>query len=272
MSCLAGESGNRLKARYDVMERLWYIKHCRLFDQLSSNQLSRLEQRASLRQFPKKTVIYLPHDAAEGVCLLVEGRVKLCSLTPDGKEAILALIEPGELFGEMSLVSDSSRDEHAEAMLASTVVLIPGDEIINLMANSPQLALGVTKLIGWRRMRIERRLKTLLFRSNRDRVVHLLLDLAEQYGQSTGKGVLLSVNLSHQNLASIIGATRETATSILGELQLDGLLTVSRQRLLIRNIAGLARCVDAREPVLSTAAEEARPIWSRSGLPASQKP
>jgi CRP/FNR family transcriptional regulator, cyclic AMP receptor protein len=85
-------------------------------------------------------------------------------------------------------------------------------------------------------------------------VIYLLLDLAEQYGQSTPEGVLLSVKLSHQNLASLIGATRVTVTTLLGELQLDGLLKVGRQRLVIRDLRRLAACVDSPPPKLADAA------------------
>jgi len=233
-----------------MADRIWYIKHCGLFEQLSSDQLARLERSARVRQFPKNTPIYLPSDAGDGVLLLAEGRVKLCSFTPDGKQAILAFIEPGELFGELALVEDSDRDEHAETMAESTVVLLPRDVISELMAQSPELALGITKLIGLRRRRIERRLKTLLFRSNRERLIHLLLDLAGQYGRATPEGVLLAIRLSHQDLAAIIGATRETVTTLLGELQLERLLKVARQRLVIRDLARLAKCVEASPPGL----------------------
>jgi CRP/FNR family transcriptional regulator, cyclic AMP receptor protein len=251
------------------MERLWYIKHCRLFETLTPDQLARLERRARMRQFPQKAAVYLPADAADGVLLLAEGRVKLCSLTADGKEAILAFIEAGELFGELSLVGELVRDEHAETVAPSTVILLPRDELEGLMAESPQLALGVTKLIGWRRRRIERRLKTLLFHSNRERVIHLLLDLAEQYGQAIPEGVLLAVKLSHQDLASVIGATRETVTVLLGELQLDGMLKVARQRLIIRDLPRLAACVDATPPRMPERPASRPEI--RSARPASNR-
>lgn len=166
-----------------MADQVWYIKNCRLFEQLTAEQLARLEQQARVRRYPKGTPIYLPSDAGSAVFLLAVGRVKLCSITSDGKQAILAFIEPGELFGELALLEESEREEHAEAMAASTLVLLPRESLEQLMNESPELALGVTKLIGLRRKRIERRLKSLLFHSNRDRLVHLLLDLASQYGR-----------------------------------------------------------------------------------------
>ncbi|MCI0332753.1 MAG: Crp/Fnr family transcriptional regulator [Planctomycetes bacterium] len=235
-----------------MADHVWYIKNCRLFERLTAEQFARLEQRARVRRFSKGTPIYLPSDAGNGVFLLAEGRVKLCSITPDGKQAILAFIEPGELFGELALLEESEREEHAESMVASTLVLLPGDALAQLMNESPHVALGVTKLIGLRRKRIERRLKSLLFRSNRDRIIHLLLDLAGQYGQQSEDGILLSIRLSHQELASVIGATRETVTTLLGNLQLERLIKVARQRLVIRDLKRLAACVEVTPPVLST--------------------
>ncbi len=233
-----------------MAEQIWYIKNCQLFERLAAEQLARLEKRARVRRFARGGTVYLPSDCGDAVFLLAEGRVKLSSLTPDGKQAILAFIEPGEIFGELSLLAQAEREEHAEAMVASTVVLLPVDAFTELMNESPQLALGITKLVGLRRQRIERRLKSLLFRSNRDRLVQLLLDLAGQYGKSTDDGIHLGIPLSHQDLASVIGATRETVTNLLGELQLERLIKIARQRILVRDMTRLAACIEASPPAL----------------------
>jgi CRP-like cAMP-binding protein len=232
-----------------MAEKLWFIKNCDLFELLTAEQLARLEPRCRLRVYPKGSLIYLPTDPANGVLLLAEGRVKLCGYTADGKQSILAFIEPGELFGELALLeTDAVREEHAEAVAASSVVLIPAAEVQRLMAESSQLALGVTKLIGLRRRRIERRLRYLLFRSSRDRLVNLLIELAERYGRRTADGLLLSVKLSHQDLACIIGSTRETVTVLLGELQLAGFIRVRRQQITIRDLPGLTLSADTERP------------------------
>lgn len=232
-------------------DRIWYIKHCRLFQTLTLDQLERLEKHAKLRKYPKNVPVYFPSDAADSVLLLAEGRVKICSNTADGKQAILAFIEPGEVFGELSLVGEGRRDEHAETMAASTVVLLPGGVLEDLLAQSPSLSLGVTKLIGLRRKRVERRLKTLLFRSNRERLLHLLLDLTEQYGKSRPDGTLIDIRLSHLDLASVIGTTRETMTLLLGELRTSGLLKIEKHRLLIPDVGRIAAAVDQAPPEIS---------------------
>jgi CRP/FNR family transcriptional regulator, cyclic AMP receptor protein len=236
-----------------MSERLWYLKRCDLFQRLGQEQLTALETRCRVRKFPRAAPVYLPSDQADGVLLLAEGRVKIGSITQDGKQAILAFIEPGELFGELSLLGSEVREEYAETVEKSTVILIPGEVMRQLLAENPEVSLGVTKLIGLRRQRIERRLKYLLFRSNRERLIHLLLELAEQYGQSVPGGVQLRIKLSHQDLANIIGSTRETVTVVLGELQSEGRLQLGRRKIVLSDIVRLADSVGAAAPRLREA-------------------
>jgi len=236
-----------------MSERLWYLKSCDLFQQLNPEQLTALEPRCRVRKYPRSTPIYLPADHADGVLLLAEGRVKIGSFTEEGKQAILAFIEPGEIFGELSLIGSQEREEYAEAVEKSTVILIPGEVMQQLLAENPTVSLGVTKLFGLRRQRVERRLKYLLFHSNRERLVHLLLELAEQYGKQIEGGVELRIKLSHQDLASIIGSTRETVTVVLGELQSEGRLLLGRRKIVLTDMAQLAASVNVAIPRLSRA-------------------
>lgn len=220
---------------------------------------SPLWNRARVKKLPTRSPIYLPSDQADAVLLLVCGRVKICGFTTDGRQSILAFIEPGELFGELAMFDGGTRQEYAETTEASTVVCVPRDALWQIMERHADISLGITKLIGLRRRRIERRLKYLLFRSNRDRMIHLLLELAEQYGQASAEGVSLRIKLSHQDMASIIGSTRETVTVVLGELKLERLIQVGRQRITITDLKKLADGVVADVPVLPAMEARVRP-------------
>ena len=231
-----------------MSETFWFLKRCDLFRRLSSEELRELEGRSLLRKFPRRGLIYVPADHADGVLLLIAGRVQIGTITDEGKQVVLAFIEPGELFGELAVVESGEREDYAEAVEASTVALLPADAVQQLMAVHADVSVGVTKLIGLRRRRVERRLKYLLFRSNRERLVHLLLELVEQYGQSDAAGWRIGMKLSHQDLANVIGATRETVTLELGHLQLAGLLRVGRQKIVVRDLERLAQSVGATVP------------------------
>ncbi len=244
-----------------MSERLWHLKCCELFERLPDEALAHLERHARFRKFPRRNPIYLPADESTGVLLLSSGRAKICNFTADGKQAILAFVEPGELFGELALLEGGPRDEYAEAVEPSTVVLIPRQTMNELMEAHPSLSLGITRLVGLRRRRIERRLKYLLFQSNRQRLVHLLLELAEQYGRPGPDGVSLGIRLSHQDLASIIGSTRETVTITLGELQAEGVLRVARRQIVIRDLRRLADSVEVEPPTLPVQRLHAPSDW-----------
>jgi len=241
-----------------MSEKVWFLKRCDLFERLSPEELRSLESRCRTRSFPRNNPIYLPADEANGVLLLASGLARICSFTTEGKQAILAFVEPGELFGELALLDDGPRDEYAETVDPSTVILIPADAMQELMERHSEVALGVTKLFGLRRRRVERRLRSLLFRSNRERLVHLLLELAEDYGRKTSDGLLIELKLSHQDLANVIGSTRETVTVILGELQAERYLTVGRRKLVLTDMARLAASIEAEPPRPRSAAVRAR--------------
>jgi CRP-like cAMP-binding protein len=248
-----------------MTEQYWYLKNCDLFQRLTADELREVESSCRVRKFTRNSPIYLPADQADGVLLLVSGRAKICSFAPDGKQSILTFIEPGEMFGELVLLEPGAREEYAEAVVDSTVVFIPADEMKRLAERHASVALGVTRMMGLRRRRIERRLKYLLFHSNRERLVHLLLELAEQYGRPAPHGLDLAIRLSHQDLASIIGSTRETVTVILGQLESDELVRLGRRKILLRNVERLAQSVNGQFP-RSAARPAGAPKASVAGL------
>ena len=217
----------------------WYLKDCDLFSYLNDLEIRQLENVSRTKEFRRGEPIYLPNDEADAVMLVAKGRVKICYVTPEGKQSILSFIDTGELFGELSLFDSNSRQEFAEAIESCTIVLIPKAAMLRLMSNHQHVCVGVTKLIGDRRQRIERRLRNLLFRSNRERVVHLLIEMAEKYGVRSDSGIELAIKLSHQEMASTIGSTRETVTVMLGQLQSENCIRIARRRITITDLAKL---------------------------------
>lgn len=233
-------------------QKIWHLKNNELFRKLHPDQLSKLESRCRARVFAARSPVYLPSQTADSVFLLASGMVKVCNLTSDGKQSILAFVEPGELFGELAIFESEQRDEYVEAIEKSTVVMIPASEIQQLTATNHDVSIALTKMIGIRRHRVERRLKNLLFLSNRDRLVHLLLDLAEQFGICEPEGIRLRIKLAHQEIANLMGSTRETVTILLGQLKSEGLVEVGRQRITLVHADQLASSVQRKVPSLNT--------------------
>jgi CRP-like cAMP-binding protein len=221
-------------------EKIWFLKHCPLFEQLSDFQNRYLEQRSVLRVFRRREMIYFPTEPGQSVLLLARGRVKIKVLAADGRETILAFIEEGELFGELALLDTAPRREFAEAVSDVTVIGVAREDLLWLMAQHAELSLQITKLVGLRRRRIENRLGNILFRSTRERVAAVLLELLDSHGEAQKQGWRVRLPLSHQDLANLIGATRETVTLTLGRLQREGLILVQRRRLVVLDRQRLA--------------------------------
>jgi CRP-like cAMP-binding protein len=218
---------------------IWYLKRCDLFDRLSDAEADHLNRRALVRRFPRRTLVYAPTQPGESVMVLASGRVKIKDLTLDGRESILAFIEEGELFGEMALLEGQPRQEYAETVEDSQVLLLPREDLLALMESRTDLTLSITKLMGLRRQRVENRLRNVLFLSSRERMVRLLVELAEAHGQPVGTRTEIRFPLSHQELASLIGVSRETATITLGQLEQAGLVIVQRRRVSISSMCRL---------------------------------
>jgi len=223
---------------------IWYLKTCDLFARLSDAEAERLNRRALVRKFKKKTVIYAPAESGQTVLVLATGRVKVYDLTLEGRETILAFVEPGELFGELAALDGQPRREFAEAVEDSEVLAIPGEDFMALLESRADLALSVTKLIGLRRQRIETRLRSILFLPSRPRLIRVLVELLESHGERSGSRWVIRFPLSHQDFAGLIGVSRETVTLTLGQLQAEGLIEIERRRVVLLDLERLRREVE----------------------------
>lgn len=249
--------------------KLWYLKRCRLFDQLTPREARRLERRALVRLYKKQAFIYSPVELAETVLVLASGRVKILGLTPEGKETILAFIDEGELFGELALVDSDPREEYAEAVQDSKVLAIPREDMLWLMGQRPDVSLSITKLVGLRRKRIENRLRNLLFLPSRDRMVRILQELVESHGKREKERCTIQLPLSHQDLAGLIGVTRETVTLVLGQLQQERLIEINRRRIVVRDCDRLA---EEATGVAKSSSGKREPIHRTDGASVVQRP
>lgn len=224
-------------------ERIWFLKNCDLLGKLTPEQLSGLDKHCQQKSFPAANPIYLPAEAADSIFVVAIGLVKICHLAIEGKVSTIGYVKPGEVFGELALFDVRERGEYVESVLPSTIIRIPKQRIQELMNCDLNVALCITKLVGLRRQRIERRLRNLLFTSNEHRLTHLLLDLAEQFGESIDGGIKLGLRLSHQEIANLIGTTRETVTILMGKMKTEGLVSGQRQTVVLCDIKRLSAIV-----------------------------
>src|SRR3970282_588877 len=157
------------------------------------------------RRFPRDAAIFRQDDEADALCILREGNVNLVTLPQTGDAKILHILRPGDLFGELILLQEP-RPFTAVAMTDAVVAVLPRAGLLELFAFSPAFTLGFLRLLSHRRLAKE------------------LLHLAEDLGEETPKGTRLSLHLTHEVLANLIGASRETVTLLIRKFEETGLL------------------------------------------------
>lgn len=214
--------------------KLWYLKNVNLFRGMSDDEMRLVEERTIMRELRRKEVLYLPGDAGDRIYLLKRGVVKISALTGEGKEIILALLRPGEVFGEEAVIEDSPRDHMAEAYDDALICVITRQDFMAVLRAHPDMAFQVTKLVGFRLRTLRSRVEGLLFKGAPARLAQTLLDLARDHGVKDAAGVLLPLRLSQQDLASLIGVTRESVNLALADFKSRGLVEMEGRALRLR--------------------------------------
>ena len=184
-----------------------------------------LRTASTVRGHQSGELVFSPSREPTHVYVLEAGLVRLFRLTSTGAEFTLRYVRPGELFGEMSVVSDRPREEFAQARVASTILHIPrGAFVATLRAHNPVLH-SVAKKMAGRVIDYQSRAEDLVFLDARQRLARFLLRIARQHGQRDGEGLTVGLSLTHAEIASVIGASRQTVSVHLGELSSAGLIT-----------------------------------------------
>ncbi len=205
----------------------------RLFEGLSPPERERAIASCIRKRFARGERIFSTGDRPEFLYLLEAGHVQLVSLEESGAERILNVFRPGDVFGEI-LLSVDRRPFDAVAVDEARVAIMSRATFLELLHTSPLCGMNFIRLISDRLFDTERDLAALSRTWTRPRLVHLLLKLADNLGQPTPQGTLITVPVTHETLASMIGASRVRVTSYLSQLRREGLLAKQGRLMVIR--------------------------------------
>jgi CRP/FNR family cyclic AMP-dependent transcriptional regulator len=205
--------------------------------------MKKVENMSSMSQIKKRQPIYFPDEPSRWIFFLKEGHVKISRLSEDGKELILDIVGPGEIFGELSFVEDvdQSRNEIAVTLDDGIICAMSKEDFETILKNNPELNFEVTKRIGLRLRKIEERVTDLVFKDVEGRVTNFLVRYAEEFGKIQGGVVKVRPFLSHQEIAFLTGCSRQTVTTILNDLKTQHLIDISHKTLVIQDLPALKR-------------------------------
>ena len=195
------------------------------------------------RSFQPGEVIYRMDDPADALYFVRSGLVKISKLFPNGKEAILGVIGQHDTFGELLLQPEERRPTQAEALERTVLIVLPRNELQKLLNTKPDLAMKLIRLMAARFFEAQAWTATVNAYSAPERVASLLYRLAREFGRPHSQGVELNLKLNQEDIARMVGATRETVSHSLGKLKSDGAIVRARTPIVVRMDA-LRRYID----------------------------
>ncbi len=219
----------------------WYIRQNPLLASLPEREMELLDQVSESNELRRRTPIWAPGGPAQSVHIVRTGIVKIYKVNEEGRELTLHFLTKDHLFGELGIVSTAPHDTVAEAYEDTTLLTIPKEEFVRVMMRNAGLAVEMMRLVGDRRRQLENRVESLLFRSAHARLAALFLDLSGPFGVRDGRGVIINLKLTHKEIASLIGATRETVSFAILDMRRDGLILTEGKRVIVLDEPGLKR-------------------------------
>ena len=208
-----------------------YLSETDLFQDLAARDLDELERSTAMSNCNRGRVFFTPGETGEVLFILKSGRVNLYRMTPEGKKLVIATIEPGTVFGEMSLIGQGMFDSFAKAAEDCTLCVMSRVDVERLLRDHPAVSVRLLELLARKLQETQERLADVAYKSVPACIAATLLRLS-----SDGEA---PVHLSHQDIAEMVGTYRETATRILNELRADELIELKRMQIVVRDAEGL---------------------------------
>jgi CRP/FNR family cyclic AMP-dependent transcriptional regulator len=215
------------------------LRKCDVLSRVPVEVVQRMVPGAKVVGYRARQVIYLPGDRAQGVFYVAHGRVKISKVTRDGKELTLAYRTGCDFFGEPCLLEGGPREEMAEAMEATSAVEVDRETLDQVLAQSGQAAYWFARALIARRKDLESRVEQLIFKDVGAKLAELLLELGLSHGVEDGRGIVIALKITHQEMANLIGSTRETVSLTLSQFKRKGLIQNEGRKVILADREGL---------------------------------
>jgi CRP/FNR family transcriptional regulator, cyclic AMP receptor protein len=218
-----------------------YFKQVSFFADLPEEEIQALSSATKRRTFRAGEVIFHRDDSGQVLYMIKEGKVKICIISPDGQEVSLAVLGKGDYFGEFSLLDGLSRSTDAVALEKVECYTLQRSDFHNAILQNPKIAISVLEALTKRLRTTDQMVEDLIFLDIYGRVAKKLLELADAHGVKTEDGIRIDVRLTQQELASMVGASRESVNKVLGYFTDKHFITTDKHRITIHRFTDLER-------------------------------
>lgn len=224
-----------------VKEKVWYLKKINIFSNLEPSEMDYIVKNSKMKNFKKGSTIYFGESDHDKIFFLKKGKVKLLKIDTSGKEMVYAILKENEIFGSLSQLKKNIDNEFAEALSDTLVCYVKKNLFFNFIKNKPSLVLHLNRLLSRKVFDLELLVEELTFRSVMDRIISLFIKLNEKFGANYHGNILINLSLTHNDIASMVGATRESTTIALNILKGKKLINSERKKIIIINLEELKK-------------------------------
>jgi CRP/FNR family transcriptional regulator len=223
------------------LNKLWYLKKINLLDGMEEKDLKFIDSKSRMKQFKKGETIYFSHSDVQQIFFLKKGKVKLYKTDVSGKEIVFAILKDRECFGSLSPLEVPTINEFAEAMEDTMVCVIDKNIFFSYIEDKPTIVLRLNKLLSLKIYELEMMLEELTFKTVLERAVSLFVKLNAKFGIQFNGYKMININLTHNDIAAMIGSTRESTTVALNTLKHQGLIDSRKKKIIIKDLSKLEK-------------------------------
>ncbi len=193
------------------------VRKAPLFTALDEAAAVSLRANMDSVKIAKGSVLFAEGDEGDHLYVIVEGKLKLGTSSGDGRENLLSILGPGEMFGELSLFDPGPRTSTATAVTDAKLLSLGQEKLIPWLATNPNVSLQLLARLAQRLRRTNEAVGDLVFSDVPGRVAKALIDLGERFGKQTDEGLFVHHDLTQEELAQLVGASRETVNKALAD-------------------------------------------------------
>ncbi|HEV8699445.1 MAG TPA: Crp/Fnr family transcriptional regulator [Candidatus Limnocylindrales bacterium] len=227
--------------RRSFSEKLGLLRELELFAGLADRDIEAIGHATTMTHCRPGQVILSPEDPPDRIHILKKGKVRVYRVTPDGKQLTLDIYDKGTILGDMGLLGqDRMPEAYAETIDAAVICTITPDELRRLIERYPIIGVNIISYLSARLREAERELEAMAYQRVGQRLARKLIDLGQRFGVETVRGTLIQARLTQQELAEMIGTTRETLAHTVSDFRRRGLLDTASHQVLIRDAERLA--------------------------------
>lgn len=212
-----------------------YLRKVPFFTQLSDEQLNQVNKIAKKRLYKRGAIVIVEGSKGEYIYIVKTGKVKIYKTSEDGREIILDIKSSGDAFAEVTLFSDALNPATVKTIDDTEIICIKNSQIEGLILENPDIALGIIKLLNRRLLEAQRKIKSMALNDTYVRTAQTLLKLSEKYGQNKDGVIDLDINITREELASLVGTSRETVSRALSQFSKEEAITIKGRKISIND-------------------------------------